>query len=59
MGAKFKSKTHTYTFFYFWCLLASKFAKVLIWPKKLLEKIKKKVSKNAEFHADFKSVENF
>jgi hypothetical protein len=38
--------------------LASKFEKVLIWPKKKFEKkIKIKILKNAEFHTDFKSVE--
>ncbi len=63
MGAKLKSKTHLQnTFFDFlsrflrvW-LQSSK--KVLIWPKKIIFlKKSKKVSKNAEFHADFESVE--
>ncbi len=31
--------------------------KVLKWPKKFILKKSKKVSKNAEFHADFESVE--
>ncbi len=54
MGAKLKSKTHLINTFF--ARLASKFKKVLIWPKKISFLIKK-VSKNAEFHADFESVE--
>ncbi len=63
MGAKLKSKTHLQnTFFDFlsrflrvW-LQSSK--KVLIRPlKNFFLKKSKKVSKNAEFHADFESVE--
>jgi hypothetical protein len=30
---------------------------VLIWPKKFVVKNKKMISENAEFHADFESVE--
>ncbi len=42
----------------FFVRLASKSEKVQIWPtKKLFEKKVKKVSKNAKFHADFKSIE--
>ncbi len=59
MGAKFKSKTHLlYRFFDFWRrfmrVWLQSLTKVLIWPKeKNLTKLNK-VSKNAEFHADFK-----
>ncbi len=62
MGAKLKSKTHLLNTFFdflsrflrFWL---QSLKKVLIWPKKnfFWKKIKKGV--NAEFHADFKSVE--
>ncbi len=63
MGAKLKSTTNLLnTFFDFLsrflriCSQSSK--KVLIWPLKkfFFEKIEK-LSKNAEFHADFESVE--
>ncbi len=63
MGAKLKSKTHLQnTFFYFFSrflrVWLQSLKKVLIWPiKKILLKKSKKVSKNAEFHADFESVE--
>ena len=62
MGEKLKSKAHLLnTFFYFLSrflrVWLQSLKKVLIWPKKnFVEKIKK-VSKNAEFHADFESVE--
>jgi hypothetical protein len=54
MGAKFKSKAHLLsTFFDFWrrffARLASRFEKSTNMAKKGI--------KNAEFHADFKSVE--
>jgi hypothetical protein len=63
MSAKFKSKTHLlYTFLIFGAVfarLASKFKKSTNMTfKKFLKKITK-VSKIAEFHANFKSVENF
>jgi hypothetical protein len=60
MGAKFKSKTHLLNCFYlllapFFVHLASKFEKStnMTFKKKILIK---KVSKNSEFHAAFKSV---
>jgi hypothetical protein len=54
MGAKFKSKTQWLnTFFDFW----RRFLRV--WLQKNILKKPKKVSKNAEFHADFKSVGKF
>jgi hypothetical protein len=62
MGAKFKSKTHlnnTFFFFgaFFFCVWLQSLKKVLLWSKTIfLEKLKK-VSRNAEIHADFKSVE--
>ncbi len=44
-------------FWAFFARLASKFEKVLIWPKKIFcEQIKIGI-KNAKFHADFKSFE--
>ncbi len=50
MGAKFKSKTHLLNrFFFIFGHLASKFEKSTNMAKKGI--------KNAEFHADFKSVE--
>ncbi len=62
VGVKLKSKTHLLNkfFFIFWAVfgrLAVKLKKVLIWPSKyfIFEKLKKGI-KNAEFHADFKSV---
>ncbi len=64
MGAKLKSKTHLQNTFFdflsrFLRVWLQSLKKVLIWPKKnyFLKKIKKGV-KNAEFHADFESVEN-
>ncbi len=59
MGAKLKSKTHLQNrFFVVWI---QSFKKVLIWPKIILKiifyKNKKIYQKNAEFHADFKSIE--
>ncbi len=62
MGAKLKSKTHLLNrFFDFWrCFLRvwlQSLKKVLIWQKK--KKLNKKGIKNAEFHADYKSVEKF
>ncbi len=62
MGAKLKSKTHLINKFFdflsrFLRVWLQSLKKVLIWPiKNFFEKIKK-VSKNAEFHADFESVE--
>ncbi len=57
MGAKLKSKTH----FDFWavsCAFGFKvWKKLQIWPKRKFFFKSKKVSKNAEFHADFESVE--
>ncbi len=63
MGAKFKFKTHLpYMFFDFWAVFCAFGCKV--WKKYkydlqnfFLQKKIKKISKNAEFHADFKSVE--
>ncbi len=63
MGAKLKSKTHLQnTFFYFLSrflrVWLQSLKKVQIWPKtNIFWKKSKKVSKNAEFHADFESVE--
>ncbi len=63
MGAKLKSKTHLLDTFFdflsrFLRIWLQSLKKVLIWPKKkyFFEK-SEKVSKNAEFHADFESVE--
>ncbi len=61
MAAKLKSKTHLLnTLFDFLSRLLRvwlhSLKKVLIWPKFFYFFIKK-VSKNAEFHADFESVE--
>ncbi len=61
MGAKLKSKTHLQnTFFdFFSCFLRvwlQSLKKVLIWPKNFFF-ISKKGAKNAEFHADFESIE--
>jgi hypothetical protein len=61
MGAKFKSKTHLLNMFLTFgaviARLASKFEKSTNMSLKniFVEKIKK-VSKNAEFHADFKFI---
>ncbi len=63
MGAKLKSKTHLLNRFFdflsrFLRVWLQSLKKKLIWPKKnFLGKKSKKVSKNAEFHADFESVE--
>ena len=63
MGAKLKSKTHLQNTFFdflsrFLCICSQSSKKVQIWPnKKIFVKKSKKVSKNAEFHADFESVE--
>ncbi len=63
MGAKLKSKTHLQNTFFdflsrFLRVWLQSLKKVLIWPKKNFFFFKsKKVSKNAEFHADFESVE--
>ncbi len=55
MGTKLKSKTQLQnTFFDFWL---QSLKKVLIWPKKIVFEKIKKVLKNAEFQADFESVE--
>ncbi len=61
MGAKLKSKTHLQnTFFDFLSRVLrvwlQSLKKVLTWPNQFFFK-SKKVSKNAEFHADFESVE--
>ncbi len=60
MGAKWKSKTHLINTLFdflsrFLRVWLQSLKKVLIWPKKFF--ISKKVSKNAEFHADFEPVE--
>jgi hypothetical protein len=62
MGAKLKSKTHLKNTVFdflsrFLRVLLQSLKKVVIWPKKKILKKSKKVSKNAEFHADFESVE--
>ncbi len=63
MGAKLKSKTHLQNTSFdflsrFLRVWLQSLKKVLIWPKKTnFWKKSKKVSKNAEFHADFESVE--
>jgi hypothetical protein len=63
MGAKLKSKTHLPNTFFdflsrFLRVWLQSLKKVQIWPlkKKMLKK-SKKVSKHAEFYADFESVE--
>ena len=63
MGAKLKSKTHLLNTFFdflsrFLRVWLQSLKKVLIWPLKKFfwTKIEKGV-KNAEFHADFESVE--
>jgi hypothetical protein len=62
MGATVKSKTHLLNTFFlfltpFFSRLASKFEKNTNMTKTIFCLISKKESKNAEFHADFKSVE--
>jgi hypothetical protein len=61
MGAKLKSKTHLQNTFFdflsrFLRIWLQSFQKVLIYQKKCFFFIKKYIS-NAEFHADFESVE--
>ncbi len=64
MGAKLKSKTHLLNTFFdflsrFLRIWLQRLKKILKWSKKIFFlKKSKKVSKNAEFHADFESVEN-
>ncbi len=58
-GAKFKSKTHLLHMFFlapFFAHLALKFEKRINMTKKKFFN-RKRYSKNAEFHADFESVE--
>jgi hypothetical protein len=56
MGAKFKSRTHLLdSFFNFWRHFLHIWLQSL---KKYYYDLIKRVSKNAEFHADFKYVEN-
>ncbi len=63
MGAKFKSKTHLLKYFFwffepFFARSASKFAKSAnMNQKKFFFSKSKNILKNAEFHADFESVE--
>jgi hypothetical protein len=64
MGAKLKSKTHLQNTFFdflsrFFAHLASKFAKSanMIPQFFILFFLSKKISKNADFHADFESAE--
>ncbi len=63
MDAKLKSKTHLQNTFFdflsrFLRVWLQSLKKVLIWPKKIFFWQKSEnVSKNAEFHADFESVE--
>jgi hypothetical protein len=62
MGAKLKSKTHLLNTFFdfssrFLHIWLHSLKKILIWPKIFFFFKSKKVSKNAEFHADFESVE--
>jgi hypothetical protein len=62
MGAKLKSKTHLQNTFFdflsrFLRVWLQSLKKVLIWQKKKILKKSRKVSKNAEFYADFESVE--
>ncbi len=59
MGAKLKSKTHllnTFFFSRFSRVWLQSFQKVLKWHKFFFQS--KKILKNAEFYADFESVEN-
>ncbi len=61
MGAKLKSKTHLLNtvFWAVFCAFGFKVCKkCLIWPKQIFfDKKSEKISKNAEFHADFEKVE--
>jgi hypothetical protein len=62
MGAKLKSKTHLLNRFFnfflpFFAHLASKFPKSANMTPNFF--LSKKILKNAEFHADFVSVEKF
>jgi hypothetical protein len=60
MGAKFKSKKHLLNIFLFWavfCAFGFKVFKKCLYDKNDKWKKSKKISKNAEFHADFESVE--
>ncbi len=62
MGAKLKSKTHLQNTFLdsfsrFLRVWLQSLKKVQIWPKKFFLKKSRKESKNAEFYADFESVE--
>ncbi len=61
MGAKLKSKTHLQNTFFdflnrFLRVWLQSLKKVLIWPNNFFMKKSKKVSKNAEFHADFVTI---
>ncbi len=59
MGAKLKSKTHLVNTFFepFFARLASKFEKSTYMTLNIFFEKIKKVSKNAEFHVDFESVQ--
>ncbi len=62
IGAKLKSKTHLQNTFFdflsrFLRIWLQSLQKVLIWPKTIFFEKSKIISKNAEFHADFESVE--
>jgi hypothetical protein len=62
MGAKLKSKTHLLNTFFdflsrFLRIWLQSLKKILISPKKFFFFKSKNVSKNAEFHTDFESVE--
>ncbi len=62
MGAKLKYKIHLLNTFFdflsrFLRVWLQSLKKILIWQKKIFFFKSKKVSKNAEFHADFESVE--
>jgi hypothetical protein len=64
MGEKMKSTTHLQNTFFdflsrFLRIWLQSLQTVVIWPpKKFFWTKSKKISKNAEFHADFESVEN-
>jgi hypothetical protein len=62
MGAKFKTKLHLLNIFFwffepFFARLASSLKKCLYDQNQIFLKKFKNILKNAEFHADFKSVE--